>query len=169
MIKAINRVVDWLENVAMTIAMLIATVIAIIQVVARYVFHNSLSWSEETILYTLIIMSFVAASMGVRYGAHISVEVLSAFSGPRVTRILQLISYLLGVVFALTLLYYGWQVFENTKKMRQLSPAMRIPVAYIYLSIPISAGFMLLRYLLLLQLWKERKEINAQSSDLRAA
>src|SRR5699024_7372962 len=127
------------------------------------------SWSEETILYTLIIMSFVAASMGVRYTAHISVEVLSAFSGPRITRILQLISYLLGVVFALTLLYYGWQVIESTIKMCLLTPAMQILVAYIYLSIPISAGFMILRYLLMIQLWKEHKKITDQPSDLRAA
>ena len=169
MIKAINKVVDWLENVAMTIAMLIATIIAIIQVIARYVFHNSLSWSEETILYTLIVMSFIAASMGVRYAAHISVEVLTAFSGPRLTRILQLIAYILGLIFALTLIYYGWQVFVNTKKMRQLSPAMQIPVAYIYLSIPISAGFMFLRYLLMIQLWAERKDISNKPSELSAA
>jgi C4-dicarboxylate transporter DctQ subunit len=35
--------------------------------------------------------------------------------------------------------------------MGQLSPALRIPVGYIYAVIPVSGAFMALRYLLVLQ------------------
>lgn len=158
MIGAINRCIDWIENVAMTVLMLIATVVAIVQVIARYVFSNSLYWSEETILYSLIIMSFVTASMGVRYGVHISVEVIQAFLGPKLTRVFRFFSSILGVIFAATLIYYGWRLFANTNNMGQLSPAMQIPVAYIYLIIPISGVFMLFRYLGLFQALVLHKE-----------
>ncbi len=161
MIGAINRCIDWIENVAMTGLMLIATVVAIIQVIARYIFSNSLYWSEEIILYSLITMSFVTASMGVRYGVHISVEVLQAFLGPKLSRIFKYLSTLLGMVFAVTLIYYGWRLFINTNNMGQLSPAMQIPVAYVYLIIPISGVFMLFRYIGLFQallLDKEEKQ-----------
>lgn len=168
MIRTINKGVDWLEGVAMTILMLIATVVAIIQVIARYVFSNSLYWSEETILYALIIMSFVAASMGVRYTAHISVEVLQVFAGPRLARILKFISMLLGVLFACTLIYYGWQLFIKTNNMGQLSPAMRIPVAYIYLSIPVSGTFMLVRYISLLDSLLRKEEEPIVQKELSA-
>jgi C4-dicarboxylate transporter DctQ subunit len=33
--------------------------------------------------------------------------------------------------------------------MGQLSPAMQVPVAYIYLTIPVAGAFMLVRYLLI--------------------
>lgn len=168
MIKTINKGVDWLEGVAMTALMLIATVVAIIQVIARYVFSNSLYWSEETILYALITMSFLAASMGVRYAAHISVEVLQVFAGPGLTRILTLISLLLGVLFAFTLVYYGGQLFIKTYKMGQLSPAMRIPVAYVYLSIPISGVFMLMRYFYLLESLLRKEELPAAQDEFIA-
>lgn len=168
MIKTINKGVDWLEGVAMTVLMLIATVVAIIQVIARYVFSNSLYWSEETILYSLITMSFLAASMGVRYSAHISVEILQIFAGPRLARVLKFISILLGVLFAVTLIYYGWQLFIRTNKMGQLSPAMRIPVAYVYLSIPISGTFMLLRYLSLFESLIRKKEPPTVQKELIA-
>lgn len=162
MVSAINRCIDWIENVVMTALMLIATVVAIIQVIARYVFSNSLYWSEETILYSLIIMSFVTASMGVRYGVHISVEVLQAFLSPKLTRIFRFFSFILGVIFAVTLIYYGWRLFVNTNNMGQLSPAMQIPVAYVYTIIPISGVFMLFRYLALFQALLLHKEEQKQ-------
>ncbi|HRA82361.1 MAG TPA: TRAP transporter small permease [Thauera sp.] len=151
MIHALNKLIDWIENIMMVVLMLVATVVAIVQVVARYVFNNSLYWSEELILYSLITMSFLAASMGVRYAAHISVEMLYAFAGPRLIRVLKYVAATLGLVFAATLIYYGGRLFINTSSMGQLSPAMQIPVAYIYLTIPVAGTFMLVRYLLIFQ------------------
>lgn len=151
MILLLNRLVDRIENFLVVMLMLTATVVAIAQVIARYVFNNSLYWSEEVILYSLIAMTFLSASMGIRYAAHISVDMLYALAGPRLTRVLRYITVLLGVVFALSLLYFGARLFINTLNMGQLSPAMQIPVAYIYFSIPMAAAFMLVRYLLLLQ------------------
>ena len=95
-------------------------------------------------------MSFLTAGMGVRYAAHISVEALYAFVGPRTLRGLHYTAAVLGVLFAAVLIYYGTRLFLNTARMGQLSPAMRVPVAYIYLVIPVSGVFMLLRYLLIL-------------------
>lgn len=169
MIAAINKVIDWVEGVSMTVLMLVATVVAIIQVIARYVFNNSLYWSEETILYALITMSFLAGSMGVRYSAHICVEVLHAFAGPRMAKVLKVIATVLGIIFAFSLLYYGGRLFLNTLSMGQLSPAMRIPVAYIYLSIPVSAFFMLMRYLCIFTALVKNQTLAAPHLDVSAS
>ncbi|MFT0545157.1 TRAP transporter small permease [Allopusillimonas ginsengisoli] len=166
MLESINKIIDRIEGFAMILLMLVATVVAIVQVIARYVFNNSLSWSEETILYSLIIMSFVAGSMGVRYAAHICVEVLPLVVGPRLQMVLKYIAALLGVAFALTIVYYGGRLFLNTLKMGQLSPAMRIPVAYIYLIIPVSGFSMLLRYLWIVESLIKHKEYKPLAMDI---
>lgn len=59
--------------------------------------------------------------------------------GPRAARVLKFVAAFLGVIFAGTLIYYGWRLYLNTSDMGQLSPAMQIPVAYIYLVIPLAA------------------------------
>ena len=151
MLTAVNKLLDRIEGYAMVVLMLVATIVSIVQVVARYVFNNSLYWSEETILYSLISMSFLAGSMGVRYSAHICVEVLPLMAGPRFATLIKYVAAILGAVFALSLVYYGARLFINTNSMGQLSPAMRIPVAYIYASIPISGAFMFLRYAWIVQ------------------
>lgn len=150
MIEASNRIVDWIENGLVTALIFTATIVAIVQVVARYVFNNSIYWSEELILYSLITMSFLTMGMGVRYAAHISVDAAYAFAGPRLSHVLRLGSVCLGLIFAGVLIYYGSRLSMNTMRMGQLSPAMRVPVGYIYLVIPISGAFMMLRYLLVL-------------------
>lgn len=150
-ITGLNRVADLVENVLVTGLILAATVVAIVQVIARYVFNNSLYWSEEFILYSLITMSFLTMGMGVRYASHISVEAVYAVASPRMAKLLQIGAACLGLVFAGVLIWYGAKLVTNTSRMGQLSPAMRIPVGYIYAVIPISGGFMVLRYLLVLQ------------------
>lgn len=151
MILWLNRIVDRIEGVAVTALMLIATIVAVVQVAARYVFNNSLYWSEELILYSLIAMSFLTASMGVRYAAHISVEAAYAFVSPRVERVLHVVAAVLGLMFAAMLIWYGGRFGLSTLKMNQLSAAMRLPVGMIYMVIPISGAFMALRYLLILR------------------
>ncbi|MFD1880191.1 TRAP transporter small permease [Paracoccus pacificus] len=151
MILWLNRVVDRIEGFLVTILMLVATLVAVIQVAARYVFNNSLYWSEELILYSLIAMSFLTASMGVRYAAHISVEAAYAFVSPRMERVLHYVAVFLGLLFAAAMIWYGGRLAYNTVQMNQLSSAMRIPVGLVYAIIPVSGVFMALRYLLILR------------------
>jgi C4-dicarboxylate transporter DctQ subunit len=169
MLESINKFIDKLESFVIISLMLLATIVAIAQVIARYVFNNSLYWSEETILYALIIMSFVAGSMGVRYAAHIYVEVVQAFAGPRLAYLLKIVAAGLGIIFACTLIYYGSRLFLNTREMGQLSPAIRIPVAYIYLAIPVSGFCMVLRYLNIIFALMRREPVPTPSMEISAA
>lgn len=169
MLAGINRCLDRVESFAMIVLMLVATCVAIIQVIARYVFNNSLYWSEETVLYALIMMSFLTCSMGVRYAAHICVEVLPLLVGPRLARVLQYLANILGLMFAGVLVYYGARLAINTLNMNQLSPAMRIPVGYVYTVIPVSGACMGLRYLWILWCMLTGKEYRPLSLGMSSA
>lgn len=150
----------------MVIFMAVATTITFTQVVFRYVFNDSLYWAEEVVLYSIICMSFVGASMGVRKHAHISVDILTATTGPSVNRWLHMVAAVLGVIFGAILLYYGSQLFLSTLERNQMSPAMRIPLAWIYLPIPISGGLIILRYAtLLVRAWRSEPESYAIDQD----
>ena len=150
MITWLNKLVDVIENTLVTGLILTATLVAIAQVIARYVFNNSLYWSEEVILYSFITMSFLTMGMGVRYASHISVEAVYAFVPPRSVRVLQIGSACLGLIFAGVVIWYGSKLVMNTSRMGS-PPALRIPVGYIYAVIPIAAGLMATRYLLVIQ------------------
>jgi len=170
MFEAINKIIDRLESGAMVAFMAIATIATALQVVLRFGFNTSVFWIEEVVLYSIICMSFIGASMGVRYGAHISVDVLQAFAGPTVRRLLLLVAAMIGVAFGIALAYYGSQLFMSTLKRGVLSPALRIPLAWVYLPIPISGGLLISRYLWLIrEIWsrppQSLSEAIAQSKE----
>lgn len=146
MFEALNKLIDRLENVAMVAFMTIATTVTTFQVVYRYGFNSSLSWAEEVVIYSIVCMSFVGASMGVRHGVHISVDVLNAFVPPAFNRWLHIVAAILGIVFALALAYFGFRLFGSTLERGMLSPAMRIPMAWVYLPIGISGVLLIIRY-----------------------
>lgn len=146
MFEALNKVIDRLESVAMVAFMTIATTVTTFQVVYRYGFNNSLSWAEEVVIYSIVCMSFVGASMGVRHGVHISVDVLNALVPPAVNRWLHILSAVLGIAFATALAYLGFQLFISTYERGMLSPALRIPMAWVYFPIGLSGILLIIRY-----------------------
>lgn len=156
MFEALNNLIDRLEKVAMVAFMSIATIITTFQVVYRYGFNSSLSWAEEVVIYSIVCMSFVGASMGVRHGAHISVDVLNAFAPPAINRWLHILTAVLGIFFALMLAYLGFRLFSLTLERGMLSPAMRMPMAWVYLPIGLSGVLLIIRYCWLIrEVWRK--------------
>jgi len=172
MFEALNKLIDRLEKVAMVAFMSIATIITTFQVFYRYGFNSSLSWAEEVVIYSIVCMSFVGASMGVRHGAHISVDVLNAFAPPAVNRWLHILTAVLGIAFAVMMAYLGFRLFSLTLERGMLSPAMRMPMAWVYLPIAISGVLLIIRYCWLIrEVWRKppvtmAEELAAEKENL---
>ncbi|MDP5255013.1 MULTISPECIES: TRAP transporter small permease [unclassified Vibrio] len=147
MLERINVKLDQVEGFLIASILACATVLTFTQVVFRYGFNNSLFWAEEAILYLIISMSFLSTSLGIRRGSHITVDVLKAVLSETLLPVFKVISAVIGVVFAIALLYYGGNLFLSTLARGQLSPALRIPIATIYAFIPATALLQIYRYL----------------------
>jgi C4-dicarboxylate transporter DctQ subunit len=155
MLKLLDKAIDAVEDVSMIILMAVATVLTFAQVIWRYVFNDPVYWIEEVVLYSIITMSFVAASMGVRCGGHITVDLLKSMLPASMLRLFTIVSSLLGILFAVMLAYYGSRLFLTTLGRWQLSPALRIPVAWVYLPIAIAGVTLIYRYFLVMrEAWK---------------
>lgn len=146
MIKAVRKLVDLGEEIVMVASMALVTITITTQVILRYFFNDSITWAEELTRFTIIWMSFIAASMGVRYGAHISVDVLTTLTSPRTARILVAISAVLGICFGLGILVFGGELFLHATQRFQLSSALQIPMYYVYAILPLSGALIVYRY-----------------------
>lgn len=97
-------------------------------------------WSEEVTRYTSIWMVFLAAGLGVRYGVHLHVDLITARLPSGVQRALRVFSCLLMLVFEGVLVYFGTIVMIDT--MDQQSSSLLIPMGYMYAAIPVGALLM---------------------------
>ncbi len=122
------------------IALATMTVVVFTQVVFRVV-EASIPWSEELARYLMIYLTFLGASIGIKYKAHIAIEVLITALPHKFQQMAEL---LVSVILAVTcgiLVWYGLMLVDTT--MIQSSPALKIKMGYIYASIVIGATFSL--------------------------
>lgn len=120
--------------------MLAMTLLIFSQVVARYVFHQSLTWSEEIGRYIFVWMSFLGMALAVKAKAHVALDILlkSLRGGGR--RVVALVNGACVGVFAAALTYSGLRLLEFGG--RQRSAALQLPMDAVYVVIPLSGALL---------------------------
>jgi len=136
----------------------IMTVIIILQVFMRYLFLYSLSWSEEVARYLMIWVSFLGASLALKYGFHIGVEFVINRIPEKMREWVNLIAKIGILIFLIYFTIGGFRVSWAVRD--QDSPALLFSMAYAYLSAPVGGVFMIIQLLsLLVEDWvKVRKK-----------
>lgn len=136
-----EKIEEWL----LVAALVFIVFIVCAQVIFRYVFNFSLSWSEEISRYVLIWIAWVSASYAVRTKSHIRVEVIKNLFSSGVQKGIELIVLFLWFLFALFLAVEGTSLVLRIQTMGQVSPSNEIPMWIIYLAVPIGGTLMCLR------------------------
>ncbi len=135
----------------------IMTIIIIIQVFMRYIFLFSLSWSEEVARYLMIWVSFLGASLALKYGFHIGVEFVINRIPEGMRGWVNLMAKI-GILFFL--IYFTIGGFRVSWAVRdQDSPALLFSMAFAYLAAPVGGFFMIIQLLnLLVKDWAKIRE-----------
>jgi len=125
---------------------LICTVLLVfVQVIFRYVFNDSLSWSEELTRYIFIWQIWLGTSYGFTKNKHIKVEVLYNFFPPVGKKIMSVFANLCFLGFCVFLLANGGKLVQTLLVQHSTSPALKIPMYLVYLSLPFTSFVMALR------------------------
>lgn len=138
-LNILNTLVKWF----LVILLGVMASLSFYQVVMRYVFNNASSWSEELVRFLFIWCSFIGAAIGVKEHIHIGVDIFVKLLPKKIVNLTEVLVNLGIMFFSGYMVYYGWSVVMVTR--RQLSPALRIPMSWVYLSIP-AMGVLLLLY-----------------------
>jgi TRAP-type C4-dicarboxylate transport system permease small subunit len=126
-------VLKWLdeniEDFILIVLSILTVVVVFIQVIMRYIFGSSLVWSEELARYAFIWMIYIGVSYGVKRQAHISVDAFALLFKRKGKFILATCANVAFLAFAVILTYFS---FDVVNKMNSTSPAMSIPMKWVY-------------------------------------
>lgn len=165
--NAIHKISDFLDRIGgvLCVVMLAAMVILTgTQIICR-VFFSALDWSEELTRYLLVWSTFLGAGVVYKHAGHINVSLLQDHVPPVMQKIMKLLVHVICGVFCVIAVYYGFKYMKA--QGLQLSPAMRIPMRYMYMSIPVGFSLLLVHILnAIIQLFvkkpgSENKEVTA--------
>jgi TRAP-type C4-dicarboxylate transport system permease small subunit len=157
--KRISEALNVFIKTITGIMLIVMTIVVTVQIIFR-IFFNALSFTEEISRYLLVWSSLFAASVAYKQGAHIAVTFLVEQFKGKLRGIMAIIINLLSIIFFMIAIFYGLQLINM--QVFQTSPALLIPMRYIYLCIPISFSVMLFHSLVML--WGEAIVLSGRTS-----
>lgn len=103
--------------------------------------YGGIYWAEEVTRYVSIWVVFLASGLGVRYGIHLSVDLIVALLPRSFASALLVLCFALMVVFEAVLVWYGVKL--TILNHAQQSASLRMPMSIAYAAIPVGAFIML--------------------------
>ena len=127
------------------IVAMFAAMVAVIflQVIMRYVFNNSLSWSEELGKFFFVWITWLGISLGERMGEHIKITMLVDRLPYKVAQVVNILSEIIVIIICAVTFYYGASLVFS--QMGTHYAGIRISVSWGYLAVVVGCGLMIIR------------------------
>ncbi|MCL2618695.1 MAG: TRAP transporter small permease [Defluviitaleaceae bacterium] len=119
--------------------------VAFTQVFFRYALNNSIPWAEELCRYLFVWLVFLGAGLGVVNRSHIAVDAIPNLIPKRFKKYYQVMIDVAVLVVSVLLLRYGYTL--AMLNFEQSSPALQIPIGYVYFGIIVGAVIMIVNSL----------------------
>jgi len=104
---------DNFEETLIAILFGIMTVATFSNVIARYIFNDSILWALELTVFLFAWMVLLGASYAIKKNAHLGVDILINTLSPQKRRILGLISVFFCLLFSFLMLKGSWDYWAN--------------------------------------------------------
>ena len=131
--------------------MVVMTAVVFLQVVMRYVFASSLSYSEELSRYIFLWISWVGASFAVKESAHFRVEMFVNIFKGNTRKLFELFIIFAWFLLCLFMAWYGTKLTMFLIETDQTSSAMEIHMYIPYASVPVGCAMMCVRLVIEIQ------------------
>ncbi|SLN39764.1 Tripartite ATP-independent periplasmic transporters, DctQ component [Roseivivax jejudonensis] len=130
-----------IEAILLAIGVLLMALNTIANVVGRYVFGNSLYFSEELNQALIILITFAGISYAARHGRHIRMSAIFDAMPPPARKPLMILIAVVTAAAMFLLTWYSIEYVQTQASRGRLLPAMQIPVWWIIVWAPL--GFFL--------------------------
>jgi TRAP-type C4-dicarboxylate transport system permease small subunit len=140
--NAVDQVLEW----AVAAVMGILVIDVLWQVFTRFILRDPSSWTEELARYLLIWIGLLGAAYAAGRRMHLALDLLpTKLEGEKKKR-LEIFVELIAFAFALAALVIGGtRLVMVSLVLGQTSPALGLPIGYLYLVLPVS-GLLIMFY-----------------------
>ncbi len=144
--NAVKKVSDIVDKVCLAIIVAILgtmVVVTMAQIISRLA-GDAYIWTEELNRFLLIWGTLIGAGCAYKEGSHISITFVQSMCSAKTERMLRMVVHMVCLVAFVAMMYFS---FEYAMKQVQLAAVLRIPMKYMYLSVPIGFALMALHAL----------------------
>ncbi len=112
--------------------MFLMSLIIFAQVVMRYVFKSSLTWSEELARYLFVWLVYFSVAYTAKKEAHIRIDAAINIYPKGMRPYIEILSEVIVLAFSVFIAFTSVTVFQKISASGQVSPALHIPMQFVY-------------------------------------
>ena len=145
--RIINKVFTSVEETLVVVGLAFMTVMNFVNVVSRYLFTNSFSFTEELTVTAFVWITMLGVAIGFKRYAHLGMSYFVDLMPRRMRAVMALLSMVCSFVMVLVMGYVSIEIIRSQITLNATTPAMEMPLYYQSLALPIGAIFILVRVL----------------------
>lgn len=174
-LKKLGWVYDKLEEILLAGTLGFSVVLIFAQVIARYVFNHSISWSEELARYMFVWLIWLGTSMAAKNNSHITVDVIPGKLHGRARFVLDIIVNLIWLALCVFLAVTGADVIKSAIARGKMASSMPwLPIWTVYLALPFSQAVVGIRVMIktiqdIVRLARGETDFNAPAGNTEGA
>jgi len=150
--ETLDNYLEIFSTFMMMITMISATLIAFVNVVARYGFDYSMTWAGEAVSYLFIWCVLFGSAYGFKIGMHLGVTIVIQTIKPSIAKWLLSFSLVIILGYLICLFFWGIDFVKFNHMMGMVSVDLEIDYWLIYICVPITMA--IASYQVLLKLIK---------------
>lgn len=140
-LKMTNKLIKKIEEMIIAYAIILITLILVVNVFTRQFLDYSWKAAEETSIFLVVAVTFMSVSYAARIGKHITMTVVLDLVPHRVKKVMIIVNSVLSVIALLFVAKISWDYVMYVKEMGRITSALSIPAWWTIIIMPI--GFFL--------------------------
>jgi len=143
----VRRLGDHLEEGACVLIFGVMTVVALVNVVTRYVIRYSLAFTEEIVVSLFVWLTLLGTAIAFRQGSHLAFTYLVERTPPPLHRLALALSTASSAGLFLALAWFGLGQIRSERMLGTTSEALAIPQWWYTAGIPVLSLLIIVRIL----------------------
>ena len=143
--KFLAKLLDYFEESLIIIMLAYMAIMNFLNVVFRYCFANSFSFTEELTITVFVWVTMLGASAAFKRNAHMGMSFVADLFHGKARAFASLFVTICNLLFMIILLYYGIEMVQGQMTMGSTTPVLRMPQYVQGLSMPCGAVLIIIR------------------------
>lgn len=144
------------ESFVLAWGILLMAINSIANVFGRYLFNQSLYFSEELNQFLIVLVTFVGLGYAARKGRHIRMSAIYDQLAPKWRKRLMMVICAITAALMFLLAYYAVSYVSIVAQLEKVTPALQVPLYLTYLWVPVGFAITGIQYVLtFLQNWRK--------------
>lgn len=143
--ERLSFIYNHFEEIILVMSFAVMVAVIFIQVIMRYIFDNSLSWSEELGRFVFEWLTWIGLSLGARVGQHIKITLMVDKLPHTAAQTANIISEAIVIIICGLTIYYGVEL--SRMFVGSHFTTIKISLAWGYASVIVGCGLMIMRSL----------------------